>query len=300
MAWSSGRASRWFFLWLSIFSLPGHVTHAEDVQSAAWTEPGNLDAFDEDALFVVGNTLFTVYHELGHALIDLLKLPVIGREEDAVDGFAAVTMIPEKPDEVRDALIVAVGDGWRAQSDVAAGGGERPYWGEHALDEQRHFAIVCLMVGSDQDGFYDYASEAGLPDERIETCTHDFSRMKQGWKRLLAPHKPDTQPADEPAAPVAPIAPVALVETVAPSIELVFDDPLPKQERVHDLVRENGLLEDAVLRFGDDIMLPSPVIVRFTPCEAANAYWSRSEGEVLVCYELIAEFEAILMDTALR
>lgn len=279
-------------LWLPIPS-----AYAESVEPAAWSDQSDIDDFDDRALFVIGNTLFTVYHELGHALIDLLKLPVIGREEDAVDGFAAVTMIPEQPDDVRDALIVAVADGWRAQSDVAASGEQRPFWGEHALDEQRHFAVVCLMVGSDQDGFYDFALEAGLPDERIETCTHDFTRMKQGWKRLLAPHKPGTDPVYEQAAPDEPVVPVSA--PVVP-VEVVFDDPLPKQERVYDLVREDGLLEEAVLRLGDGIVLPSSVTVRFMPCEDANAYWSRSQGEVLVCYELIDEFDGILMDTALR
>lgn len=285
LEWSSRQAWWWCFLWLLALSLSARSADAESLQPAAWTKEGKLGAFDDRALFVVGNTLFTVYHELGHALIDLLKLPVIGREEDAVDGFAAVTMIPEQPDEVRDALIVAVGDGWRAQSEFASAADERPFWGEHALDEQRHFAIVCLMVGSDQDGFYDYALEAGLPVERIETCAHDFTRMRQGWKRLLAPHKPGTRPVDEPAVS---------------AIDLVFDDPLPKQERMYELVREDGLLEEAILRLGDDIALPSPVTVRFTSCEDANAYWSRSRGEVLVCYELIDEFDAILLDTALR
>ena len=75
---------------------------------------------DDETLFVVGNTLFTIYHELGHGLVDLLGLPVIGREEDAVDGFAAVTMIPEEPDAVGDALIIAVADAWQVQSDLAA------------------------------------------------------------------------------------------------------------------------------------------------------------------------------------
>ena len=268
MARSSRQVWLWFFLGFLMLPLSGHSADAGDVQSAAWGERDDLDAIDDRALFVVGNTLFTVYHELGHALIDLLKLPVIGREEDAVDGFAAVTMIPEKPDEVRDALIVAVGDGWRAQSDVAAEEDERAYWGEHALDAQRHFAIVCLMVGSDQEGFYDYALEAGLPDERIETCTHDFTRMKRGWKRLLAPHKPGTKVAEVRTAANLPIAP----NEPAATVDLVFDDPLPKQEGVYDLVRRDGLLEDAILRFGDEIILPSPVTVRFTPCEEANAF----------------------------
>ncbi|MEM8952187.1 MAG: DUF4344 domain-containing metallopeptidase [Pseudomonadota bacterium] len=269
--------------WLSLSS---PAVHAEDAYSVAWSDQEDLAAFDDRTLFVIGNTLFTAYHELGHALIDLLKLPVIGREEDAVDGFAAVTMIPEEPDDVRDALIVAVGDGWHAQSAVAARQGERPFWGEHALDAQRHFAIVCLMVGSDQDGFYDYALESGLPDERIESCAYDFTRMKQGWKRLLAPHKRSAQTKSEPAAQAA--------------IDIVFDDPLPKQEQAYNRVREHGLLEDAILYLADDIILPTPLTVRFTPCEDANAYWSRSQREVLICYELIEEFDNILLNAAFR
>lgn len=238
------------------------------------------------ALFVIGNTLFTVYHELGHALIDLLNLPVIGREEDAVDGFAAVTMIPKTPNAVRDALIVAVADGWRAQSDLGSDGGAPLYWGEHALNEQRHFAIVCLMVGSDQEGFYDFAFETGLPRERIETCSQDFARMKNGWKRLLGPYKQGVETAGGlPAA--APIA-------------LAFDEPPSALSEPFHLIREEGLLEDAILRFGDDIVLPAPITVRFTACNDANAYWSKDRLEVTVCYELVNEFRAILLGSAVR
>ena len=247
----------------------------------AWADDEEGRALDDDALFVIGNTLFTVYHELGHALIDMLNLPVIGREEDAVDGFAAVTMIPDTPDPVRDALIVAVADGWRAQSMLAVGDRERPFWGEHALDEQRHFAIVCLMVGSDQEGFYDFALEAGLPEPRIATCGQDFDRMKIGWRRLLDPHRRE-------AGVSAP--------SIEPPIEIVFDPPLATQRRLFDVIRKGGLIENAILDFGDRIVLNAPLTVRFTSCTDANAFWSRSRGEVTVCYELIEDFDAILLD----
>lgn len=264
--------------------LLGLVTSVESQAQAdeTWQADG---AIDDSALFVVGNTLFAVYHELGHALIELLNLPVIGREEDAVDGFAAVTMIPETPDLVQDALIVAVADGWRMQSDLASDGSDRRYWDEHALDAQRHFAIVCLMVGSDQAGFQSYALDAGLPEERIETCAHDFANMKSGWDRLLDPFEPDLKPEDKPAES---------------SLALVFDQPLPDQEKVADLVMQGGLLEAAITSFGERIALPSPVMVRFTPCEDPNAYWSPSERQVTVCYELIDEFEAILLGALVR
>src|SRR5688500_14135049 len=66
----------------------------------------------EADLFVLGNTVFILYHELGHALIDLLNLPVLGREEDAADNLASVMMIPEQPDPMMDELVVAAADGW--------------------------------------------------------------------------------------------------------------------------------------------------------------------------------------------
>ena len=41
--------------------------------------------------FVAGNVLFAMAHEVGHMLVSEMGLPVLGREEDAVDAFAVVT-----------------------------------------------------------------------------------------------------------------------------------------------------------------------------------------------------------------
>ena len=43
--------------------------------------------------FIVGNTLFVMAHEMGHALINQMDMPVLGREEDAADSFAIVTAL---------------------------------------------------------------------------------------------------------------------------------------------------------------------------------------------------------------
>src|SRR5512134_1188196 len=37
--------------------------------------------------FVFGNILFVAAHELGHALVSEMKLPILGREEDTADVF---------------------------------------------------------------------------------------------------------------------------------------------------------------------------------------------------------------------
>src|SRR5262249_2183630 len=43
--------------------------------------------------FTTGNMLFVLLHETAHGLISDLGLPVLGREEDAADQFATVTML---------------------------------------------------------------------------------------------------------------------------------------------------------------------------------------------------------------
>src|SRR6202044_2048264 len=45
------------------------------------------------AEFVIGNSLFVVLHELAHATTNQLKIPVLGRKEDAADMFAATRLI---------------------------------------------------------------------------------------------------------------------------------------------------------------------------------------------------------------
>jgi len=42
---------------------------------------------------VAGAFVFFLFHEVGHALIDVLELPITGREEDAADQLAAWVMI---------------------------------------------------------------------------------------------------------------------------------------------------------------------------------------------------------------
>ena len=55
------------------------------------------DAARRDALcFIVGNMLFVLLHEIGHVLITELGLPVLGREEDAADAYATVTILAMK------------------------------------------------------------------------------------------------------------------------------------------------------------------------------------------------------------
>src|SRR5581483_4365807 len=76
---------------------------------------------------------FVLFHELGHALIDQWNIPVLGKEEDAVDAFSTIVMTD----------IVRKGEFALAGADFfyyLAGSGhlkEVDFADEHSLDKQR-------------------------------------------------------------------------------------------------------------------------------------------------------------------
>src|SRR5260221_3277975 len=43
--------------------------------------------------FVAGNMLFVLLHELGHAAMHEMGLPILGREEDQADNFAIINLL---------------------------------------------------------------------------------------------------------------------------------------------------------------------------------------------------------------
>src|SRR3954469_16607539 len=61
--------------------------------------------------FVAGNTLFALVHEFGHTAISEMGLPVLGREEDAADSFAAVIGLVMGT-EMSQGVLIEAAKGW--------------------------------------------------------------------------------------------------------------------------------------------------------------------------------------------
>lgn len=131
----------------------------------------------------------TFFHELGHALVDAWKIPITGREEDAVDQLSTLVLIEATEDGDKMALAGALS--FKLYADFA--GAEPIYWDEHSLDAQRFFDTICLVYGHDQEK-YDYLiKEQTLPEERAALCIEDYERISRSWRQLLAPYlKPAT------------------------------------------------------------------------------------------------------------
>jgi hypothetical protein len=150
------------------------------------------------AEFVAANTLVLLLHEMGHVHIAEMHLLVLGREEDAADTFAALTMLKIGTSFSQHELAQAA-KGWFLNDLRDQQTGEKPiYYDEHNLNQQRAYQILCLMVGSGPDKFKSLADEVKVPESRQRTCKRDFAKTSAAWGAVLMPwHLEPGQPETE-------------------------------------------------------------------------------------------------------
>lgn len=124
-------------------------------------------------------------HELGHAVIDIDRVPITGREEDVADQFALYYSV--KFLEPRDVPVVlptiwffrALGK----NRDIAASSPEavkRLLADEHSLDDQRTYNLACWAFGANQTRGLSAAKFVGLPEERARRCAGEYARLDDG------------------------------------------------------------------------------------------------------------------------
>lgn len=165
----------------------------ELMQSMAETLEGQFEDDEATTEALAGAFIAVVLHEAGHALVDVLELPVTGREEDAVDQLSAWLLI--EADDVASVLGAAATyytDG-EANDDAFAD--------EHSLDRQRYFNLVCWAYGSNPAESEDLIETWELPAARAEQCEAEYAQLDRSWSRLLAPHLQPDDTAETVAAP---------------------------------------------------------------------------------------------------
>lgn len=129
------------------------------------------------------NFEFFLYHEVGHALVDNLELPITGKEEDAVDGFAALVVV-ELLEEGQDLLLNAA-EFSEALADESDEVTDEDFADEHSLDEQRLYQFLCWVYGSDAEKYAWIVDDEYLPVERAERCEEEYQQNVVSWETLL-------------------------------------------------------------------------------------------------------------------
>lgn len=138
-----------------------------------------VDAMVEDTL------VQTLFHELGHCLIDVWDLPATGREEDAVDQLATILML-DGSDEGQQSTIHAA-----LEFDIASRDqdpNDMGYWDEHSFSKTRFYDMLCLVYGSNEKKNAWMVAPDILPKDRAVRCGEEYKRAERSWLKLLEPY----------------------------------------------------------------------------------------------------------------
>jgi lipoprotein-anchoring transpeptidase ErfK/SrfK len=234
---------------------------------------GEFSALQRESVvdFVIGNSLFVMLHEIAHNVITEFKIPVLGRQEDAADQFAVITLL-KIASPMSDRVLVQAARGWFLSDQRAKKAGDAPlYYDEHGLDQQRAYQIVCLMVGSDPIKFAGLADDAKLPEERRKSCQNDYADASSGWDAALMAHR---RGADQP-------------ET---KIDVAYGAGTGELDLYAQGFRAVELLEAMRGYLTTQFALPASFALETQSCGFINAAWLPAERKLVFCYELAADF----------
>lgn len=155
--------------------------YVQEVRDRASSLAAGAGVTQNDA--VLGPVAQVFLHELGHALYDLLDVPVLGREEDAADQFAALVLLELPPAQARHAI-----DGMahllRSQAAEEAAD-EAVLADDHSLAGQRLYNLLCLAYGADRETFGYLVEGGALPKSRAAQCGAEYHLAAYAVQKLF-------------------------------------------------------------------------------------------------------------------
>jgi hypothetical protein len=225
--------------------------------------------------FVIGNMLFVSTHELGHGVLAELELPNLGHDEDAADNFAILTAL-RVGNSFSDRVLIEATKGWYLADLRDKATGEKPtYYDAHAMNLQRAYQIVCMMVGSNPEKFKELAEIAKLPEERQHSCKTDFTFTALSWETLLKPYlRTPTQPKQQ--------------------IDVTYGEGKGELAIYAKMFREMRFLETFAEAVGERFAWPRPFVMEMEECGDVGANWRARR--LKICYEMAQDFAELYRD----
>ena len=140
----------------------------------------------EDA--AIGQFLFIAGHEVGHAMFDLLKIPIFGNEEDAADQFSTYLMLRLGSDQARRLISGAAYYYRRNLQDQNVTVQLKAFSGAHSRPQQRFFNLLCIAYGANTAMFADLVAKDYLPKQRAAGCRREYGKVSFAFQTLIQPH----------------------------------------------------------------------------------------------------------------
>ncbi|MGB3553653.1 MAG: DUF4344 domain-containing metallopeptidase [Jannaschia sp.] len=203
--------------------------------------------------FVRSNLRFTLYHELGHAVIDLAGVDRFGMEENAADSFALVLADRLHDENAFRAIITDM----TALSRLAAEEELFDPWDEYMPEAQRLARAICLYYGLNPAVRRDTARALGMEPRSEEICAEHGVAIRAAWGPILDDLAPEPG-----AAPVRTLRPARFGKALR-------------------------LLAKDIERINTMLVLPERVDVETEDCGEDNAYYFRDDRRIVFCIEML-------------
>src|SRR5262245_49651163 len=151
------------------------------------TTPGGITPHDA----VLGQTFYVFGHELGHAMFDVLKVPILGDAENAADHFSAYMMLQFGKDQAKGLITGAAYtykkyvQGTNVSAPLAA------FSDIHAAPAQRFYNMLCLAYGADPVLFAEFVKKDSieyLPKGRARNCKREYEQVTFAFGESIRPH----------------------------------------------------------------------------------------------------------------
>ena len=167
--------------------------YLEDIWRSANSSARPAGIARDDAF--IGPLIDVFLHEASHALFGMLKIPLLGQEEDAADQLAAYHVL-QLPKELKRRLIL--GNAWAYASELKV---RQPrdlrrrrfevtrhttFSDEHGTPAQRLYNLLCIAYGSDKDAV---CRHRGKRIPASGASGHMRGRVSTGGSRLPNPYR---------------------------------------------------------------------------------------------------------------
>ena len=152
----------------------------------------------------------TVLHEFGHAIFDLLTVPIFGREEDAADQMAAFIALQFGTETARtiikgfayywgyEAIVDKADPGAVATTIFSPNSLADPdqrclldafcaFSDAHGTASQRMYNTLCLAYGGNHAAFQDLIDAHWLPQGRIKDCDGEYQQAALAFGKTVLP-----------------------------------------------------------------------------------------------------------------
>ena len=136
---------------------------------------------------IIGPTLETFLHEAAHALFDYDSVPILGREEDAADQFAAYFLLQFDEDDARR-LLRGVAHEYAREASSPPRKDKNLFADAHGLPAQRLYNLLCMAYGKDSKVFADLVGDGKLPTERADGCAEEYAQVSYAIDKLISPY----------------------------------------------------------------------------------------------------------------